>query len=154
MAKKRVPKKLRQLVRERAQGCCEYCVCPDSHATQEHSQDHITPEELGGKTSADNLALACQGCNNAKYIKTEAIDPVSRVKVPLYHPRREVWHVHFAWSEDSLFLVGLTPTGRATIEALRLNRQGVINLRRALTLEGKHPPSHRSVTPSDDPVLR
>jgi len=43
-----------------------------------------------------------------------------------------------------LTLLGLTPTGRATIAALRLNREGVINLRRALKLEGKHPPPHRS----------
>jgi hypothetical protein len=144
MTKKRIPKKLRQLVKERARGCCEYCVCPDSHATQEHSHDHIIPEDLGGKTIADNLALACQGCNNAKYNKTHALDPVSRELVPLFHPRKDHWREHFAWSGDSLTLLGLAPTGRATIEALRLNREGVINLRRALKFEGKHPPPHRS----------
>ena len=65
------------------------------------------------------------------------------------HPRQDVWHEHFVWSKDSLFLVGLTPTGRATIEALRLNRAGIINLRDALKLEGKHLPSHRSVHTAD-----
>lgn len=144
MTKKRLPRKLRQLVRERAQGHCEYCICPESHATQEHSQDHIFLEDLGGKSIAENLALACQDCNNAKYNKTQAPDPVSREMIPLFHPRKDLWREHFAWSEDSLTLVGLTPTGRATIEALRLNREGVINLRRALKLEGKHPPPHRA----------
>jgi hypothetical protein len=144
MTKKRVSQKLRRLVKERAQGYCEYCICPDSYATQEHSIEHIIPEERGGKNSADNLALACQGCNNIKYNKTRMIDPVSREMAPLFHPRKDDWHDHFAWSSDRLLLIGLTPTGRATIESLRLNRQGVVNLRRLLLLEGKHPPPHRS----------
>lgn len=144
MTKRRLPKKLRQLVRTRAWGYCEYCLCPDSHATQEHSHDHILPEDLGGQATADNLALACQGCNNIKYNKTHALDPVSRQSVSLFHPRRDQWRAHFAWSEDSLTLLGLTPTGRATIAALRLNRAGIINLREALKLKGKHPPLHLS----------
>ena len=37
-------------------------------------------------------------------------------------------------------MVGVTATGRATIEALRLNRSGVVNLRRILYLAGEHPP--------------
>lgn len=36
--------------------------------------------------------------------------------------------------------VGLTPTGRATVEALRLNRPGLITVRRALYAAGEHPP--------------
>lgn len=37
-------------------------------------------------------------------------------------------------------VVGQTPCGRATIEALSLNRPGVINLRRLLVSAGLHPP--------------
>jgi hypothetical protein len=33
----------------------------------------------------------------------------------------------------------LTDIGRTTVEALRLNRQGVINMRRALIRVGAHP---------------
>jgi len=40
-------------------------------------------------------------------------------------------------------LKGLTATGRATIAALDLNRQRVINLRRVLIRDGLHPPAHR-----------
>jgi HNH endonuclease len=144
MTKKRVPQILRRLVKERAQGYCEYCVCPDSCATQEHSLEHIIPGEQGGGNTADNLALSCQGCNNIKYTKTHALDQVSKEIVPLFHPRQNNWHEHFASSSDQLLMIGLTPTGRATIEALRLNRQGAINLRRLLWLDGKHPPPHRS----------
>ncbi len=37
-------------------------------------------------------------------------------------------------------VVGQTPTGRATVLALRLNRKGVVNLRRILAQVGEHPP--------------
>ena len=49
--------------------------------------------------------------------------------VPLYHPRQHRWPDHFAWNEDTTIVIGLTPTGRATVEALRLNRENVVNLR-------------------------
>jgi len=38
-------------------------------------------------------------------------------------------------------VIGLTPTGRATIVALELNRAGVINLRKLLRNSTQHPPS-------------
>lgn len=31
-----------------------------------HEIDHVTPESLGGRTTADNLVLACQSCNRRK----------------------------------------------------------------------------------------
>jgi hypothetical protein len=53
------------------------------------------------------------------------------------------WHEHFAWNTDQLYLIGLTPTGRATISELDLNREGVIRLRFLLLLNREHPPQHR-----------
>lgn len=88
----------------------------------------------------DNLALACQGCNNRKYTSVEAIDPVSGQMVPLYHPRQDQWEEHFGWNEDFSLIVGLTATGRATIEKLQINREGVVNLRRVLHFVDEHPP--------------
>ncbi len=37
-------------------------------------------------------------------------------------------------------MIGLTPTGRATIEALHLNRPALQSLREVLYTVGKHPP--------------
>jgi hypothetical protein len=37
-------------------------------------------------------------------------------------------------------MAGLTSIGRATIEALQLNRQNLVNLRRMLYAMGEHPP--------------
>ena len=51
----------------------------------------------------DNLALACQGCNNFKFIKTEAVDPLTRKHVALFHPRRERWSDHFSRPGDNRY---------------------------------------------------
>lgn len=47
---------------------------------------------------------------------------------------------HFMWSTDRTEILGLTRTGRATVQRLALNRTGVVNLRRTLVAIGKHPP--------------
>jgi hypothetical protein len=60
--------------------------------------------------------------------------------VRLFHPREQRWEAHFAWSDDFTHLLALTPTGRATIAALQLNRSGLVNLRRVLYAIGEHPP--------------
>ena len=87
----------------------------------------------------ENLALACQGCNNHKYTKTEARDPISGALVPLFNPRLQLWSDHFVWSGDFMRILGTTPLGRATVEALRLNRSGLLNLRELLYAAGEHP---------------
>jgi 5-methylcytosine-specific restriction endonuclease McrA len=46
------------LVRRRANGLCEYCLCPESFATQPHSIEHILPRAQGGSDDPSNLALA------------------------------------------------------------------------------------------------
>jgi hypothetical protein len=141
MSEERIPAELRQQVTERAGGYCEYCRSLAKYATQSFSVEHIVPRSREGTTTPDNLALACQGCNNHKYAKAEARDPVSGELVPLYHPRSDRWDSHFAWSADFSLMIGLTPTGRATIATLHLNREGVVNLRRLLYMHGEHPPS-------------
>ncbi len=103
--------------------------------------DHVVPRSAGGPTDLDNLALACASCNAHKYNKTSAIDPVSGEIVLLYHPRRDRFRDHFTWSDDFTLILGLTPRGRATVEALSMNHDSVVNLRRLLNQAGMHPPS-------------
>ena len=124
---------------ERAQGFCEYCRCPVRFAMQSFSVDHIVPVEAEGKTVSDNLALACEGCNAHKHTKIQALDLATNELVPLFNPREQKWHEHFSWSLDFTFIIGLTPTGRVTAETLQMNREGVVNLRRALYIIGEHP---------------
>src|SRR5437870_2126976 len=62
------------------------------------------------------------GRNGHKATKTVALDPETQTSHPIFHPRQQRRQEHFAWSEDHLRIIGLTPTGRATITLLHLNR--------------------------------
>jgi HNH endonuclease len=107
---------------------------------QSFSAEHILARSEGGKTNLANLSWACQGCNNHKYNKTRARDPVTGIMVALFHPRQQRWSDHFIWNEDGTLVLGLSPSGRATVEALLLNRKGLVNLRRILFAVNEHPP--------------
>lgn len=131
---------LKRLVRMRAQRRCEYCMTPEAYAPQALSVEHILPRAGGGKSSSENLGLSCQGCNNHKFTRIRGVDPVTEQMTALFHPRQHVWREHFAWLPDARRLIGLTPTGRATVELLRLNRPGLMGLREALIAIGAHPP--------------
>ena len=140
MPDKRVTAKQRRKVAARACHSCEYCRSQVDYATQSFSVEHIIPRNQGGKTALSNLAFACQGCNGHKHTKTEGYDSISGEIVPLYHPRVQEWHTHFCWNDDFTLIVGITPIGRVTVEILRLNRNGVKNLRYVMYEMGKHPP--------------
>lgn len=140
MSENRVTAQQKKIIVERAKGCCEYCLSQARFAMQSFSVEHIIPKSKGGKTTLNNLALACQGCNNYKYNKTEWHDPINNKLIALYNPRQQVWNQHFAWNENFTIVIGLTPTGRATVEALKLNLEGVVNLRQVLYSAGEHPP--------------
>lgn len=45
-----------------------------------------------------------------------------------YHPRQNIWDEHFTWTKDGTQILGLISIGRATIDRLQLNREGVVNL--------------------------
>lgn len=76
----------------------------------------------------------------ARYTKVQGTDPVTNETVPLFQPRRQRWRDQFCWSDDGVLVIGLTPTGRATVDALHLNRPGLVKLRRILFNAGEHPP--------------
>jgi hypothetical protein len=136
----RVTDKQRQYIIARAKQCCEYCYSQVAFSPQSFSVEHIIPRHKGGQTTLENLALSCQGCNNFKHTKIEGVDPLTEQVLPLYHPRQQIWHEHFAWNDDYTLVIGLTTTGRATIQELKLNRAGVVNLRRVLFAMSEHPP--------------
>jgi hypothetical protein len=50
------------------------------------------------------------------------------------------WDKNFTWNADATKMLGITPTGRATIDLLQTNRDGVVNMRRVLTIMNEHPP--------------
>ena len=115
-------------------------VPPATYSLQAFESDHIVPVARGGATSLSNLAHVCGGCNRKKGIRTTGIDPDSGLEVPLFHPRHHAWQTHFAWGSDFTQIIGLTAIGRATIQALQLNRAGLVNLRGVLVRARVHPP--------------
>lgn len=141
MSDKYIPADLRRLVQARARGLCEYCRSQARFSPQPFSVEYIIARALGGQTEAGNLALSCQGCNGYKYTKWQTTDPLTGILIALFHPRQQRWRDHFAWNEDATLIVGLTPTGRGTIEALKMNRVELINLREVLYAAQKHPPN-------------
>ncbi|HLK55596.1 MAG TPA: HNH endonuclease signature motif containing protein [Chthonomonadaceae bacterium] len=135
----RPPAGVKREVRKSARNRCEYCHSQEPFSPVTFSIEHIVPRSNGGEDVVENLALSCQECNNHKFTSTTARDTLSGEEVRLFHPRRDRWSDHFAWNEDFTLLLGLTATGRATIEKMQLNRASLINLRRVLYHAGFHP---------------
>lgn len=140
MPKAYIPRNLRQQVIDRAGGCCEYCLSQVRFSSAAFAVEHIKPSHAGGPSIESNLALSCQGCNSHKAIKTTASDPLTDLPASLFNPRKENWNDHFIWSADYAKVHGISPAGRATVAALRLNRPGLVNMRRVLYAMGEHPP--------------
>ena len=79
-------------------------------------EDHVTPVNAGGKTLLENLALACVSCSLRKGAR----------------------RLHFRW--NGVRLVGISPTGRATVSALKLNRAVAQAIRQEEAERHRHPP--------------
>jgi hypothetical protein len=133
-------KSVKKAVRDRAKHCCEYCQSQAKISADTFAVEHIIPIVKGGSDELDNLAYSCQRCNNHKFTATHAIDSATGSIVPLFHPRNDIWKEHFQWSEDFTEIIGISPTGRATVQRLKLNRQGLVNLRAVFVEVGIHPP--------------
>lgn len=131
---------LRQRLLEADDRCCAYCQTTEANSGQLMTVDHIIPESKGGETEFDNLCFACRRCNEFKGATVEITDPLSDKIMPLFHPRQQRWDDHFAWNMSSIRLVGLTAVGRATIIALNMNNEVIIDARQRWVSVGWHPP--------------
>ena len=132
-----VPARLRRRVIARAMNVCEYCGLSQVRQEATFHIDHVVPKKAGGPTTAANLALACVSCSLRKAARESAADPETLLDVPLFHPRRQNWHDHFRW--NGFEVVGITPSGRATIAALQLNRPALLAIRAEEAVRGRHP---------------
>jgi HNH endonuclease len=140
MSKIYIPVAIQRAILALSKNYSEYCVLPSNFSTDFFHFEHIIPVVLNGKTELENLARSCGICNNNKRDKIEHIDPLTQQIVRLYNPRQDIWTDHFQWSDDDLYIIGLTPIGRATIALLKLNRINATNLRKLLKMADLHPP--------------
>ncbi len=140
MSKARVGKRLRALVFADAAGRCGYCQSSEDITGTALEIEHLVPEVRGGPTIRENLWAACRQCNVLKSDRMHAADPLTGEEVPLFNPRRDAWALHFGWEDNGLRIAGRSPTGRATVVALALNRALLTRARARWIAAGWHPP--------------
>ncbi len=138
MSGERVPAALARKVRERATAVCEYCRLPQSEQEATFHIDHVHPTVSGGATRLNNLALACVTCSLSKAARISVRDSATGQLVPIFHPRRDLWSDHFEWTAQWR-VAGLTPIGRATVSALKMNRPAIVAIRRLLAVLKRFP---------------
>ena len=135
-----VPGELAEIIRFRADGRCQYCLMHESLQGATFHCEHIIPKSKGGLSNAENLALACPGCNLHKASRTVAIDPVAGMSVPLFHPVFQLWSEHFRFIGYEI--EGLTAVGRATVAVLNVNHPRRQRIREVEEAFGLYPPVH------------
>ena len=140
MKRRRVPAALGNLVRRTARFRCGYCLVSEELIGMAMEFEHLLAFALGGGTTEQNLWLSCRPCNAVKHDRMEAIDPLTQQLAALFNPRTQAWDEHFRWSADRIEIEGLTPEGRATLQALRLNDPIRVRARRLWVSAGWWPP--------------
>lgn len=139
----RIPSEIDRRVRSAARNRCGYCLSPQHLVMARLEIEHVIPLSKGGSNDPSNLWLACPLCNRYKSDKTAAPDPPTGLTTPLFNPCTQMWFEHFRWSEDGLRIIGLTPTGRATVAALHLDDDAdALEVRSYWVLAGWHPPEN------------
>lgn len=141
MKSRRVTKAVRRRVAEAAGYRCGYCLTSQEIVGPLLEIDHLIPEALGGSSDETNLWMACPYCNGAKAARIDAIDPQTGQAVPLFNPRLDRWADHFVWADGGALIDGITPVGRATVEALKMNHPEIVSARRLWIDAGWHPPA-------------
>ena len=126
----------REQVRRRAVDRCEYCRLPQA-ATPFFTfhVEHIRARQHQGSDDPENLALACPDCNAFKGPNLTTVDPQTDAVIPVFNPREQVWDEHFAMQGPQV--VGLTPTGRATVRLLNMNEEQHMEMRAELLARGE-----------------
>ncbi len=136
-----IPMDLRRRILAADRGCCAYCRSAEALMGVTFEIEHILPLSAGGTTEFENLCLSCPTCNRHKSNRLVANDHDTGIETPLYHPRQQQWTEHFTWNNEAVILLGKSATGRATIEALHINRPAIVRLRRYWGILRLHPPN-------------
>ncbi|HKI18290.1 MAG TPA: HNH endonuclease signature motif containing protein [Isosphaeraceae bacterium] len=137
-----IPAEVERRVRQAARHRCGYCLSPQRLVMARLEIEHIIPAAKGGDSSEPNLWLSCPLCNRFKADRTSARDPDTGTEVPLFNARTQRWSEHFRWSKDGIRVIGLTPSGRATVALLHLaDDPDALIVRAHWVLAGWHPPT-------------
>jgi hypothetical protein len=117
-------------LRKHFANCCAYCRTAEDLTATTFEFEHILPRAAGGETVFENICLSCPMCNRYKSDRVHWQDAALPTPSALFHPHHDRWSDHFTWNEGATELIDLTPVGRATIAALKMNRPQMIRVRR------------------------
>ncbi len=131
---------LRKRIRAHDRNRCCYCLTTEINSGIRMTFDHFWPRAEDGKTSFENLCLACRSCNEFKSNTTEAVDTVTGESTRLFNPRLHDWPAHFQWSADGTTVIGITAIGRVTVTVLQMNNPAIVAARQRWVSVGWHPP--------------
>jgi hypothetical protein len=87
LPRRKIPRWIQHLVRQRARQLCEYCHTAEQWQYVHFTIDHVIPLSQGGSDDADNLALACFHCNRRKAGRVAGVDPATGEGAALFDPR-------------------------------------------------------------------
>ena len=126
-----MPHRLYPQVALRAGYRCEYCRAPEVVSADRFQVEHVRPRARGGTDDLPNLAPSCSPCNRRKSQALFAPDPATGTIVPIFNPRQDAWETHFRLRPTvaGVTILGLTPTGRATVERLVMNDDHAVRAR-------------------------
>ena len=130
-----IPAGIREMVAQRAENRCEYCLYPQNASFLAFEMEHIVAEKHSGSSDSDNLALACPFCNRNKGSDLGSLDPVTGHLTSFFNPRTQRWQDHFRL--DGARIVALTPEGRVTERILQLNDPDRLHERQILVHAGQ-----------------
>ncbi|MDP9171314.1 MAG: HNH endonuclease [Acidobacteriota bacterium] len=111
---------LRQFVRTRADGFCEYCRIPEQFMLAERSKARWSD-------SCRESRFVLRTLQPVKGSDIASIDAETGQLTPLSHPPRDRWEDHYLFSAGEI--LALSATGRVTIRLLRMNRPARIKER-------------------------
>lgn len=132
-----ISEQIRQVVANRANNLCEYCLIHEEDTFIACQVDHIISLKHGGKTEPENLAYACAFCNRNKGSDVGSIILPANNFVRFFNPRSDKWSDHFELEET--IIKPITDIGEATARILDFNHIDRIIERQELIAVGRYP---------------
>ena len=125
---------LRQIIADRANLSCEYCLIAEADTFYGCQVDHIISLKHGGSSDPDNLAYACALCNRAKGSDIGSI-ATSGELTRFFNPRTDRWSEHFRLNGATI--QPLTAIGEVTARIFGFNESTRLHEREEIIRFGK-----------------
>lgn len=119
---------MRERVRQRAHGQCEYCLLHERDGVHAFHVEHVISEKHHGRTEDHSLAFSCPFCNRAKGSDIAGLADGTLVR--LFNPRIDAWAEHFKFEAERIGTK--SNIGAVTAKLLDFNSAHRLALRREL----------------------